>query len=172
MIDEKYKRLRERLEEYGEEDIITVSMLDEGETLDNIREEERYELTEKDANELLSFYISAAARIEAESTLIINACVFDYGMIRKGSFEFIQEQLTQSNREDMLYYLGLIDEGLKGEMARVRQKRNELAHTDRHNQIEDLHRIKNDIKRANEVVKKIVSIEQEIEHGEFNPTDE
>lgn len=159
----QYERLQESLGEYGEEDIVEVETLEGGDDLGDIQKEERYALTDEDANDLLSYYITTAAEIEQESALIINAAVFDFGMEREGSLSFLNENFTQRDREDMLYYLGLIDDGLKGEIARVRKRRNELAHTNNHNEIEDIGRLQNSIKRAREAKNKLDSIGLEVE---------
>ena len=161
--DTQYERLQESLEEYGEEDLVEVNNLEEADNLGDIPKEEKYRLTDEDTNELLSFYITTAADIESESALIINAAVFDFGMMREGSLQFLNENFTQRDREDMLYYLGLIDDGLKGELARVRRRRNELAHTNQHNDIEDIDRVQNSIKRAKEAKDKLRSIGDEVE---------
>lgn len=120
-------------------------------------------MADEDANELLSFYITTAADIESESALIINAAVSDFGMEREGSLQFLNENFTQRDRKDMLYYLGLINDGLKGELARVRKRRNELAHTNQHNIIEDIGRVQNSIKRAKGAKDKLKSIGIEVE---------
>ena len=161
--DTQYQRLQESLEEYGEEDIVEVENWEAADNLGDIPIEEKYRLTDEDANELLSFYITTAAEIEQESSLIINAAVFDFGLKREGSLQFLNENFTQRDREDMLYYLGIIDDGLKGELARVRKRRNELAHTNQHNEIEDVDRVQNSIKRAKEAKDKLKSIGVEVE---------
>jgi len=160
--DNQCERLQESLEEYGEEDLVKVENWEEAENLGDVPKEERYRLTDEDANELLSFYITTAADVESMSALIINADVFDFGMKREGSLQFLNENFTQRDREDMLYYLGLIDDGLKGELARIRKRRNELAHTNQHNEIEDVGRVQNSIKRAKEAKDKLKSIGIEV----------
>lgn len=159
----QYERLQERLEEYTEDDIVEVERLEDADNLGEIPTEEIYRLSDQDANELLSFYLTTAAEIEQESALIINAEIFDWGMKREGSFDFIMGNFTQSDREDMLFYLGLIDEGLKGELARVRKRRNELAHTNQHDEIEDINRVKNSLKRAENAKSKLYAIYHELE---------
>ena len=154
----QYERLHERLEGYGKDDIVEVEKIDTADNLAEISTEEVYKLSDQDANELLSFYLTTAARIERESISIIDAEVFNWGMKREGSFEFVMGNFTQRDREDMLYYLDLIDEGLKGELARVRKRRNELAHTSQHNEIEDINRLKSSIRRAKNAKDKLSTI--------------
>lgn len=161
--NDQYERLKENLETYGEDDIVEVGVLEEAEHLADVQKEERYRLTDKDANDLLSFYITTAAEIEQESALIINASVFNFGLKREGSLQFLKENFTQRDREDMLFYLGLIDDGLKGELARVRKRRNELAHTNQHNELEDVQRTKNSIKRAKDAKDELKSIGVDVE---------
>lgn len=116
----------------------------------------------------MSFYISIVAKFETRCTLIINAEVFDFGTKREGSYEFLSESFTQKNKEDMLFYLGIIDEGLKGEMSRVRKRRNELAHTDQHHEVENINNIKSDIKRAKKAREKLNAVANKVESNAFS----
>ncbi|AZQ16038.1 hypothetical protein DOS48_14265 (plasmid) [Halorubrum sp. PV6] len=116
---------------------------------------------------MLSFYISIVAETETLSTLILSAEVFDHGRKRKGSYEFLSESFTQKHKEDMLFYLGMIDEGLKGELSRLRKRRNELAHTDRHQEFENINNIISDVKRAKKAKNKLEDIEQKVERNAF-----
>lgn len=165
----QYERLRTLLENLGEDDIVEVEDMQSDDTLADITTVEKYELSDKAANELLRFYISISAEIEMESSLIINADVFNFGLARgkgrEGSLDFLKEDLTQSDRENMLYYLGIIDEGLKGELARVRRRRNELAHSSEHNYVDDIDQVLSSIKRAKNAREKLASIGIEIEQG-------
>lgn len=164
-IGKQYTRLQEQLDEYGDDDIVEKESF--GETLADVEIEEYYKLSHEDAKDLLSFYITTSAMVEQESALIINAYAFNFGMNQRGSLKFLQEELTQSTREDMLYYLGIIDSGLKGELARVRQRRNELAHSRRHDEVEDVSRVQNNLKRAKEATAKLKSIGLDVEMGEL-----
>ncbi|MCU4741146.1 hypothetical protein [Natronoglomus mannanivorans] len=160
-LEDQYKRLQKRLDSYGEDDIVMHEEF--GESVADVQDMERYMLTIDDSKELLSFYISTAAHIESESALIILAHSFDFGINQRGSLDFLRENLTQSDREDMLYCLGIIDPGLKGELARVRKRRNELAHSRDHQRIDDIDTEKNNVKRAYEALDKLKDIGIEVE---------
>ncbi|GAB7013626.1 hypothetical protein [Halolamina salina] len=161
LSERQFERLQNSLKEYGEDDIIEREKI--GDNLDEIEKEELYKLSDGDASELISFYITTSALIEQESILIINAYVFDFGSNGRGSIEFLEQNLNQHDREAMLYHLGLIDSGLKGELSRVRRKRNDLAHSSDHGIIEDISRLQNDIKRAKEAKDQLKEIGREVE---------
>ncbi|WP_152424782.1 hypothetical protein [Natronococcus jeotgali] len=159
-IEKQYRRLEKRLEDYEEEDILERKNV--GDNLGDIQTTEHYLLKPNDANELLSFYITTAAAIESESALIINAYSFNFGLDREGSLDFLYN-LRQKDREDMIYYLGLIDSGLKGELAKVRKRRNEFAHSQDHRIIDDIETEKANIKRAYNAMEKLKEISIEVE---------
>jgi hypothetical protein len=86
-------------------------------------------LTPEERAELLEFYTVVHAHIERISACILYEAIADKENRKpEPTLEFFREELSQMKREELLFRAGLIDSGLKGEMAKVKSVRNQLVH--------------------------------------------
>lgn len=86
--------------------------------------------------------------------------------------EFLEETLSQPMREQILLRCGIIGGGLHGDMAEVRDTRNEIVHNLRERAV--LESVDNSLKTAQQVVRVLDEFEAEVNDGEFKyqPTEE
>lgn len=78
---------------------------------------------------LLLYYLTANALLERHSIeFLAQSHAGEANENYESLKSFFDDELNQSKRESLLHAAGLIDDGLKGEMARTRQMRNKLAH--------------------------------------------
>lgn len=111
-------------------------------------------LTPKERTELLEFYTVVHAHIERVSACMLYEALADKeNRESRPTLEFFREGLSQSKREEILFRTGLIDSGLKGEMAKVKSVRNELVHEQQKRMFVDLdNKTESDIDRAYDTV--------------------
>lgn len=146
----------------SESERIHKSLIDALETVEEREPESRGMtlLTEQERTLLLEFFTVSAANIERLSASILTHEIaseeFDH---ERGAHNYFWNELSQSDREGLLYYSGLIDSGLKGELARVRQRRNELVHEQiSRRYVSDVNKLKADADRAMRSIQKLDSI--------------
>jgi len=78
------------------------------------------------------------------------------------SKKLFQRNMTQESREELLLRTGTIDEGLKGELKRIRSTRNELLHnTNKSILLNDLENIVSELDRASKTLTKLRKIESD-----------
>jgi hypothetical protein len=111
-------------------------------------------LKPEERTELLEFYAVVHAHIEWVSACLLYESIADKeNRERKPTLDFFQDDLTQSKREELLFRAGLIDSGLKGEMAKVKSVRNQLVHEQQKRMFVNLdNKTKSDIDRAYDTV--------------------
>lgn len=121
-------------------------------------------LTERQRTLLLEFFTVCSANIERLSaTLLTTKLASDEHTQGHKAHEFFQNDINQAVREEILYFSGLIDEGIKGELARVRRRRNKLVHKQVYRRyISDVHGVKADVDRAIRSLEKLESIWDEL----------
>ena len=86
-------------------------------------------LTPEERTELLEFYTVVHAHTEWVSACMLYESIADKeNREPEPTLEFFREGLSQSKREELLFRAGLIDSGLKGEMAKIKSVRNQLVH--------------------------------------------
>ena len=83
---------------------------------------------------LLEFYVVGHAHLERISAIILYEAIGDKDQKPWNTINFFRE-FSQQEREGLLYRLGVIDEGMKGEMKNIRSMRNDLVH----NQVDRMH---------------------------------
>lgn len=76
---------------------------------------------------LLEFYVIGHAHLERFSAVLLYEAIGDKSLPPWNTINFFRE-FSQADRENLLYRTGVIDEGLKGEMKNIRDRRNELVH--------------------------------------------
>jgi len=114
-------------------------------------------LTEKERTLLLEFFTVATATIERDSTsLLTHELTQEELNHTKSAHDFFKDNFNQQQREGLLYYAGFVDSGLKGELAKVRKRRNELVHEQlARRYLEDVDEIMADVDRALRVIEKL-----------------
>ena len=123
-------------------------------------------LKPEERSALLEFYTVGHARLEQVSANILAEELTD-GEDRstENCWDFFKNNITQSQREDMMFYAGAIDPGLKSEIEKVRKVRNQLVHNqDKRIYLEnktqtDIDRAFRCIENLNEVLKSYLSEE-------------
>ena len=104
---------------------------DKIEEIKNIAEEA--EKTSRISGKVIEYFALVSALIERMSTLILVEELADDQYVESTSTErMFQEDMSQELREDLLLRTGVIDDGLKGELSRVRKTRNNLFHEINH----------------------------------------
>jgi uncharacterized protein YutE (UPF0331/DUF86 family) len=110
----------------------------------------------------LEFFTVSHALIESQSifllkTEMINREYYDHEVTE----QLIERFPTQKKRESFLHDCGLIGDGLKGEMKKIRQLRNDLVHNyDERQTIDNPHQVKN---KANAAIRTLERLEEKIE---------
>lgn len=121
-------------------------------------------LKPKERTLLLEFYSVIHAHLERQTAIILYEEIG--GKTERdpwSTIKFFQQNFSQSKREDLLFHMELIDSGLKGELAKVRQARNELVHNQHKRMyIDGDNKSKSDIERARETVRKVESLLDEV----------
>lgn len=102
-------------------DIMDVIEKFEGEE----REEEKIAIMASD--DVMLFFTLANEMIRSLSGKVLNEEIVDESHRGESSLRSMKE-LNPETQEDLLYYSGMIDSGLKGEIARIRKTRNKLVH--------------------------------------------
>lgn len=81
------------------------------------------------ANRLLPFLTIGQVVIEESSIELLNKeLISDFYRDMKNTIEFLESDLSQPNREQLLQRSGVLEGGIIGQMADVRQTRNNLVH--------------------------------------------
>lgn len=126
-------------------------------------------LTQRERTLILEYFVISSAVIERLSTMTLFEFVIpEEEKVRKGGEsepgkEFFKSNLNQNRRERLLFECGIIDSGLKGELAKVRQIRNELVHdVFQRRLLEETEEIESDVDRALRAVNKLDEIHQEL----------
>jgi hypothetical protein len=111
-------------------------------------------LTPDERTILLEFYTVVHAHIERISASMLYELIADKeNRELSPTLEFFQEGLSQQKREELMFRAGLIDSGLKGEMAKVKLVRNQLVHEQHKRMFVDLdNKTDSDIDRAYDTV--------------------
>lgn len=121
---------------------------------------------------LLLYFLTANTLLERHSIEFLTQSRVSEEMENYDSLKsFFDDELTQSKRESLLHAAGLIDDGLKGEMAQTRKIRNKLAHnpqkgltlSDEHKQLEA------DIDRAYRAVNRLEHLWRDCAFPGYNP---
>ena len=122
-------------------------------------------LTEKERTLLLEFFTVATATIERDSTSILTEQIAPDDN-RGDAHEFLQKNFNQKQREGLLYHTGIINTGLKGELAKIRQRRNELVHEQlARRYLDDIDAVSADVDRALRAVEKLDEKLEPVEIG-------
>ena len=121
-------------------------------------------LSQRERTLLLELFAIASAHIERNSTNILYEKLADKENREKRSTrDYFQDHFNQNQREGLLYRCGIIDSGLKGELAKVRQRRNELVHKQiKRRYLSDVNAIKGDSGRALRAAKKLDELANEL----------
>jgi hypothetical protein len=107
------------------------------------------------SDEFVLFYTLANEIVQALAGEIIDKELFHENRRGKSSLEVARE-LPQEVKEDLLFYSGIIDNGLKGEMANVRLVRNKLIHDIRNRQyLTEIENIESRLSRAFNVINEL-----------------
>ena len=86
-------------------------------------------LSQRERVLLLEFFTITHAVIEDYSTrLLENELLKEEHQSEDYSNQLFQRHLTQGQREELMWEVGIIEGGLKGELKQVRQARNQLVH--------------------------------------------
>lgn len=111
-------------------------------------------LTPEERTQLLEFYAIAHAHIERLSACMLYEYIADKeNREREPTLDSFQERLSQSQRAELLFRAGLIDSGLKGEMAKIKSVRNQLVHEQQKRMYVNLdNKTKSDVDRAYDTV--------------------
>ena len=75
----------------------------------------------------MEFYVVGHAHLERISAIILYEAIGDKSLKPWNTINFFRE-FSQQEREGLLYRIGVIDEGMKGEMKNIRSMRNDLVH--------------------------------------------
>lgn len=133
--------------------------------------ENRLCLTNQESMIFLEFFTMAHAIIERQSIFLLKSEIIHHEYYGHEVTEaLVKRQLTQSQREKFLHDCGVISDGLKGEMKKVRQKRNDLAHNyDERLSVREPHQVKN---KANAAIRILEELEQKVENRVREPDPE
>lgn len=120
-------------------------------------------LKPEERTKFLEYYTVVYSHIERLAAIaLFETIVNKSSRDQENGLDFFRDEFTQSKREDMLYWAGLIDSGLKGEMARVRKKRNDLTHNQQKRMYIDFSDASSsDVKRARDTVYKLEDVVEE-----------
>lgn len=117
-------------------------------------------LDEKDANDEGVFFLRPDGSITVFTTITMIAAVIEELSIinlteeiadaeqgsKKSASEYFEEELSQYQRQKLLFHSGIIDLGTHGEMDIIRDQRNDIVHSSRDRKmIEDREALKNTI---------------------------
>lgn len=88
--------------------------------------------------DILSYFAFTSAIIEQRSAYLLRESLIAEELRQKEEiFEFIDETLSQHQREELLYNCRMIDGDLKNDLTKIRRFRNRLVHDPRERQIVD-----------------------------------
>jgi len=91
--------------------------------------DDRIRLSERERMIFLEFFTVSHALIESQSIFLLKTKLIDHEYYDHEVTEWLTERFpTQKKREDFLHDCEVIGAGLKGEMKKVRQLRNDLVH--------------------------------------------
>lgn len=114
-------------------------------------------LKPKERTKSLEYYTVVYAHLERLAAIVLHEAIGDKSF--QNTLDFFRDKFTQSKREDLLFNTGLIDSGLKGEMARVRRERNSIAHSQSSRMYIDFSGwSRSDMKRARNTVDKLEEV--------------
>lgn len=124
--------------------------------------DERIYLSERERMIFLEFFTVSHALIESHSIFLLKTEIIDHEYYDHEVTEWLIERFsTQKKREKFLHDCGVIGDGLKGEMKKVRQLRNDLVHNyDERQSIETPHQVKD---KANAAIRTLERLEEKIE---------
>lgn len=95
--------------------------------------------------------------------MIMNNTIADDSRNPEKSFEFFQDDFSQYQRENLLFWSGIIDSGMKGEMKKIRDIRNELVHEQHKRMYIDLdNKVQSDIGRAYDKIHELDNMANDI----------
>lgn len=112
------------------------------------------------SGKVIEYFALVSALIERISTLIlVEELVDDEYKKSTSTKDMFQKDMSQELREDLLLRTGIIGEGLKGELSRVRKMRNGLFHEISHSiLLNGLENIKSELERTNKSYNKLREI--------------
>lgn len=120
-------------------------------------------LTSEERTKLLEFYTVAHSHLERICSMIMNNTIADDSRNPEKSFEFFQDDFSQYQRENLLFWSGIIDSGMKGEMKKIRDIRNELVHEQHKRMYIDLdNKVQSDIGRAYDKIHELDNMANDI----------
>lgn len=147
---------------WGVEGITLVRLMNE--ILDKFEEAEEYddakewEIRYMISDEFVLFFTLANEIVQSLAGEIINEELFEEDLQSDSSLGVARE-LPQQAKEDLLFYSGIIDNGVKGEMANVRKTRNKLIHDLRNRQyLSDIESIESRMVRTTNVINELHSV--------------
>lgn len=107
------------------------------------------------SDEFVLFYTLANEVIQGLAGELINSELFD-GERQSDSSLGVARELPQEVKEDILFYSGLIDDGLKGEMVNIRRTRNKLIHDLRNRHyLDKIENVESRLSRAYKVINEL-----------------
>jgi len=86
-------------------------------------------LLEETGNRLVQYFVIGSSIIEYFSSEILYMKLVGEDRQSKSTYSFFRENLQQWEREELLFCCGIVDSGLKGDLNRARDARNELVHS-------------------------------------------
>lgn len=107
------------------------------------------------SDEFVLFYTLANEVIQGLAGELINQELFDEERQSDSSLGVARE-LPQEVKEDLLFYSGLVDNGLKGEMVNIRKIRNKLIHDLRNRHyLDEIENVESRLSRAFDVINEL-----------------
>lgn len=139
------------------------------ESLEEVRDREsgpdgKTLLTQRERTLLLEYFTVSAAIIEKASAGILSRKLGPEDQEQSAPpHKFYQNEFTQKQREGILYHSGIIDSGLKGELSKVRKRRNDLVHNQLSRKyLEDVRGVEADVDRAYRATKELVELNRDL----------
>lgn len=144
-IEELHDLLVERINKYRAEDDSDGVVIDD-----------------RTSNQTLVYFTISSGEIEKQTARLITKTInYNIGGDFEGLNKFMKS-MNQADREDLLEKMGLIDSGLKGELTKVRRRRNKLVHEPQSRHFETPHELVNDIKSVPRVLSRINDLHYEL----------
>lgn len=111
------------------------------------------------SDEIILYYSLASTLIEEQSVELLKLNLIDNEFRQSNKTDrLLERRLNQEEREQLLLRTGIIDEGLAGELQRIRETRNEIVHDLSERQsVGAKHIEKSDITRCSQAIDKLLA---------------
>lgn len=108
-------------------------------------------------NRVLNFYNTYVEMMKIRQSWLLLRGVFgrSIGSEQEECMEYLHEQLAYEQREHLLFWSGIISDDLRGNMARLRGRRNSIIHNIDAEHLEDIDHAIDDLDLAVEVIQEL-----------------